>query len=397
MSRYTFVDLFAGCGGLSEGFYQKGFEALAHVEIDKYACQTLKERMRYYGYSDIDKKVINADITTETTLNEIIKIASEKDVDVLIGGPPCQAYSTLGRAKDENGMTNDPRNFLFESYVHILNKLLPKIFVFENVLGLLTAKVKDEKILSLILKELGKNYFLKKDIKECILNSVNYGVPQIRKRIVLIGIRKDINFSIDELYNLIEPTHNDLEDRFPNLPKYRTVADAISDLPYIRPGEGEKITNVNINKQQNDYLKTIGNDTGIIYDHVARKHNIVDMERYEQMAKNKWTFVELMKNRKDLAHDKKRVFSNSYTVQFYDQPSRTIIAHLQKDGNQFIHPDYKQKRTITVREAARLQSFPDDFKFSGPMTQQFKQIGNAVPPLMSVAIAKAISTMLERI
>ena len=115
------------------------------------------------------------------------------------------------------------------------------------------------------------------------------------------------------------------------------------------------------------------------------------------MSKNKWTFKDLIEKKPSLNHIKQRVFNNSYVVQFWDKPSRTIIAHLYKDGNQFIHPDHQQERTLTVREAARLQSFPDDFLFSGSRTQQYKQIGNAVPPLMAEAIAKSIKKALKEI
>ena len=133
-----------------------------------------------------------------------------------------------------------------------------------------------------------------------------------------------------------------------------------------------------------------------MYNHVARTHNIDDRMRYKYMAKNICKYEELLLKRPDLNHDKKRVFNNSYVVQFWNKPSKTIIAHLYKDGNQFIHPDHKQERTLTAREAARIQSFQDDFFFEGSRTQQFKQIGNAVPPLLSKAIAKSIKKNLEK-
>ena len=156
-------------------------------------------------------------------------------------------------------------------------------------------------------------------------------------------------------------------------------------------------------EKKNDKLKfTISqiNDEksdDILLDHVSRTHNEKDRSRYKEMSKNKWTFTELLEKRPSLNHEKQRVFNNSYVVQFWDKPSRTIIAHLYKDGNQFIHPDFKQERTITPREAARLQSFPDNFVFEGSRTQQYKQIGNAVPPLMAEAIAKSIKSTLEKI
>ena len=399
-NRYTFIDLFAGCGGLSEGFYKQGFHALAHIEIDPTACKTLRTRMRYYGYKEYEKAVLEMDITSEDVLDRLDEAVSGEEVDIIIGGPPCQAYSSLGRAKDEKGMKEDPRNYLFESYVRVLNHFLPKFFVFENVTGLLTATINGEHIVDKVVKELSKEYKVDFNPSINVLNSVNYGVPQIRKRVIIIGVRKDIDTEPAEVYESIIKTHYDpessLEDR-DGLRKYNTVRDAIEELPFLRPGEGKSEVPFKYSLA-NDFLKEIGsNNLGVLYDHVARRHNEADIARYEAMAENHWTFQELLQNREDLRHEKARVFGNSYVVQFWDMPSRTIIAHLYKDGNQFIHPDYKQGRTITVREAARLQSFPDDFRFEGPRTEQFKQIGNAVPPLLAEAIAKGMKKQLDEL
>ena len=131
--KYNFIDLFAGCGGLSEGFYKQGYNALAHVEINPTACKTLRTRMKYYGYENAEEAVLELDITREDVIDCIEKTVKEKEVDVIIGGPPCQAYSSLGRAKDDNAMRDDPRNYLFESYVKVLNHYKPKFFLFENV------------------------------------------------------------------------------------------------------------------------------------------------------------------------------------------------------------------------------------------------------------------------
>lgn len=397
---YTFIDLFAGCGGLSEGFLKHGFKSLVHLEYDESACASLRTRLKYYGYPNDELNVLEKDITDADVIEEIGSLCNKSATDILIGGPPCQSFSSLGRAKDENGMQDDPRNYLFESYEKILNHFKPKIFVFENVTGLLTAKLGKEKTVDIILKRLGKNYNLINNPHDMVLNSCDYGVPQVRKRVILIGIRKDLNIKPKEIYSGIIKTHynpDSSDEEKKGKKKYVTVKDAIYDLPSIKPGEGEKKIEHNVDKW-NNYLTQIRskNDKSLL-DHVSRTHNEKDRKRYSEMAKNQWTFKELLEKKPALNHIKQRVFDNSYVVQFWDKPARTIIAHLYKDGNQFIHPDANQERTITPREAARLQSFPDDFVFEGSRTQQYKQIGNAVPPLMSLAIAKSIKKVLENL
>lgn len=397
--KYTFIDLFSGCGGLSEGFYRMGFTALAHVEINHWACETLRKRMAYYGYSSIEREVIEKDITSADILTDIDNAVAGRSVDVIIGGPPCQAYSTAGRVRDAKGMASDPRNFLFESYVKILEYFRPKFFVFENVTGLLSARVNGKPIMPSIMSALGNSYKLINDPNILVHNTADYGVPQIRKRVIIMGVRKDITTKeAMDLYNGVVKTHwnpeTDVVER-KGLKKFVSVKDAIGDLPSVEPGE-DASTNSYDYPCNNAFLKRIGK-AGIypLMDHIARKHNALDRERFAIMINNHWSFGQLRKEMPQYEHEHARVFDNSYVVQWWDLPSKTILAHIHKDGFQFIHPDGNQARSFTVREAARIQSFPDDFEFAGSRGEKYKQIGNAVPPLFAEALAKSIKKNLS--
>jgi DNA (cytosine-5-)-methyltransferase len=399
--KYTFIDLFAGCGGLSEGFYRLGFKALAHVEINHWACETLRKRMAYYNYSNIDKEVIEDDITSDGIIKRIDKAVAGRNVDVIIGGPPCQAYSTAGRVRDFEGMSKDPRNFLFESYVKILEHYLPKFFVFENVTGLLSAKVNGEFIFPKIISALGNKYKVLQDPDILIHNTANYGIPQLRKRVIIMGVRKDIeDKEAIDLYNSTKKTNWVSEDeraKIKGLKKYITVYDAISDLPSVSPGEDASSASFSY-PCNNDFLNRIGKKGKYpLFDHVARKHNDLDRERFTIMIRNHWTFGQLRRNLPQYEHKNARIFDNSYVVQWWELPSKTILAHIHKDGFQYIHPDEKQARSFTVREAARIQSFPDDFEFAGSRGEKYKQIGNAVPPLFAEALATSIKKNLDDI
>ena len=390
--QYTFIDLFAGAGGFAEGFYKENYRALSHVEFDKYACDTLKERMRFYNYSEDEIKigVLHKDITDKDIIEKMNLSVNGSEVDVIIGGPPCQSFSSQGKARDPNGMKCDCRNYLYENYIKILNYYKPKFFVFENVRGLLSTKLNEKLIINDIFKDMKKNYHILEDKNRILLDASKFGVPQERKRVIIIGIKKNlkVDFSIEDIYN-------DLENISNNQPR-RTVFDAIADLPKLKAGQGQEVL-PHSPKIENDYLKLLRYPSQkTIHHHVARNHNSLDIQRYKFMSKNNWTLTELYSNKPDLIHPKKRLFNNSYVVQKYTMPSKTIIAHLYKDGNQFIHPDHTQQRTFTPREAARIQSFPDDFIFPCSKTQQYKQIGNAVPPLLAQHIAKLLKKYLKK-
>ena len=392
--KFNFIDLFAGAGGFAEGFYQEDFNALSHIEFDKYACDTLQERMKFYGYSNSEINNIEpTDITNENIIDIIDVGVGTNNVDVIIGGPPCQSFSSQGKARDKNGMKNDPRNYLYESYIKILNHYQPKFFVFENVSGILSTKINGKLIINDIFKDMKENYNILEDKMDIIINASDFGVPQERKRVIIIGVHKDIkkDFNINAL-----DLYNDLKI-ISKKQNTTTVFDAISDLPKLFPGEGTDIID-HKPSVLNEYLSSLRKkDEKIITNHRSRNHNKQDRLRYKYISENNWTLSELYKNVPSLVHEKKRLFNNSYVVQNYNRPSKTIIAHLYKDGNQFIHPDHTQERTFTSREAARIQSFPDNFVFPCSRTQQYKQIGNAVPPLLAKHIASVLKKYLKKI
>lgn len=398
--KYTFIDLFAGCGGLSEGFYRQGFKALAHVEIDHWACESLRARMRYYGYRDFEKEVIENDITSGDIIEKIDKSVKGRKVDIIIGGPPCQAYSTAGRVRDGKKMATDPRNYLFESYVRILEYYAPKFFVFENVTGLLSAKVAGEPILPKVLNALGSKYKVIGNPDILVHNTADYGVPQLRKRVIIMGVRKDLDTDVLQLYKDVIKTHwnpETPESERQGRKRFVDVKDAIGDLPAVEPGQDASCEEFNY-PCNNEFLQRIGKKgTHPLKDHIARNHNNLDRERFEVMIRNRWSFGQLRRAMPQYEHEHARVFDNSYVVQWWDLPSKTILAHIHKDGFQFIHPDGAQRRTFTVREAARIQSFPDDFEFNGSRGEKYKQIGNAVPPLFAEALAKSIRKNLDEL
>jgi DNA (cytosine-5)-methyltransferase 1 len=408
-SDLNYIDLFAGAGGMSEGFIREGFNPIVHVEMNKDASETLKTRLSYHFLSGslglniynqyLDKKitkeelwnfipkeiiesVINVEIsknTIEEIFLEIDKSRFAKSVDVLIGGPPCQAYSLVGRSRDPKGMKGDQRNYLFRYYAQFLIRYKPKYFVFENVLGLLTAgntKYLNE-MLSLFL-DAGYSADFK------VLNSENFGVLQKRRRVIIIGKRGAKKFN------------------FPNLPfldnQFSVKKDLFYDLPFLT--HGQEILKAKYAKPANEYLQNseIRNGVDYVTQHICRLHNERDLEIYS-VAIDKWLNFGKRLNYNDLpkrlqTHHNIHSFLDRYKVVNHLGHSHTIVAHISQDGHYYIYPDLKQVRSISVREAARIQSFPDNYYFEGGRTSTFKQIGNAVPPLMARGIAKKIKDLL---
>ena len=411
MPKYTCIDLFAGAGGLSEGFLQSGcFEFLAHVEWEKPMVDTLRNNLvKRWGYSEEEAKerVIRFDIQktdelmkgswTDETIStygsdnaeKVIKegidgLLGNKKVDIIIGGPPCQAYSIAGRAQDPNSMKDDYRNYLFESFVKVVDHYRPKMFVFENVPGILSAAPGDRLVIERIYEAFEKvGYEIRKpnDMKKSIYSAADFMVPQERRRVIIIGVEKKSNHSVEEFYQSLDSMKS-------NEPK-RTVRDAIGNMPKFKPlDKPYKEGNRNISHEQ------IGNE--IISLHKARYNNLRDINVFkvwiEKSMNNASTQEKLEFYHKVTG---KTSNHNKYRSLEWDKPSPTIVSHLYKDGLMFIHPDVKQLRSITIREAALLQSFPMDFEFIGSDAYCFKMIGNAVPVLFAKNIALSINKILE--
>lgn len=411
MKKYTVIDLFCGAGGLSEGFHQTGyFDFLAHVEWEKPMVETLRNNLiKRWNYSEDKSKkaVVLFDIQkTEELLNgnwsqDTIKIygnynhhlvikkgldglVGRKKVDVIIGGPPCQAYSIAGRAQDPNSMKFDYRNYLFESFVKVVDHYKPKIFVFENVPGILSAKPGDELVIERIYKafeDIGYEIRKPNIMKKSIYSAVDYGVPQDRRRVIIFGVLKGGNISLEKLYGQLTKLKIDGEkktvrDAIGNLPKFRVL-----DKPYK---EGSR----------NVSHELIGSE--IISLHEARYNNMRDIQMFKIWLSNNMNYCsneeKLEFYHKITGHTTNH---NKYRNIEWDKPSPTIVSHLYKDGFMFIHPDIEQLRTITVREAALLQSFPMDYEFLGSMAYCFKMIGNAVPVLFAKKIGEAVIKSLE--
>lgn len=416
----TVLDLFSGAGGLSEGFFRVGATFVGHVEADSHACKTLKTRTAYWNLKNKNKldiyhdyllkkitteelwneaevqnsnDVINTPISDETfneitkTIKQNLKNKNIKKVDLIIGGPPCQAYSVVGRARMQESVKCDPRNFLYLHYVKFLTTFKPKMFIFENVPGMKSAA--NGKHFNDIKKAIDDaGYHM--ELKELIAS--DYGVLQSRKRIIIVGWKKNkkqINYEYPE-FEIIEN-------------KY-TVKDVLDDLPVTKPanmieGKGKYRT------KTNQYLidsNIRDNEFDILTQHETRMHNDRDIEIYKE-AINSWDkdkkrlcYKELASRRPELiTHKNTTSFTNRFNViKANEKASHTILAHMAMDGHYYIHPDINQHRSLSVREAARLQSFPDDFYFEGPRTSQFRQIGNAVPPKMAEQIAKKIKDIL---
>ena len=412
----NYIDLFAGAGGLSEGFERAGFSPIAHVEMMREACDTLKTRSCYYALKnvangdEIYKKYLKGEISRETLWSSVPKDVLDKvicetmsdatlpriferisnlmakkgasELDLIVGGPPCQAYSIVGRAR--KNMEKDSRNFLYKLYVKFLKKFSPKVFVFENVQGLLSAgKGKYYEDLKQSCENAGY-VFLHKLIK-----AEEYGVLQKRRRVIIIGIKKNLALS-----NTSDPYP------IPNTVSYLNykIKDILSDLPPLKPGEHKN----SYSGRPTTYLSLtqIRKPGDVLTWHLTRSIREQDRDIYrfvinfrKKSGKNA-EYTDIPANLR--THKNLTGFLDRFkVVPENEHACQTMVAHISKDGHYYIHPDIEQARSLSVREAARIQSFPDDYYFEGSRTSAFTQIGNAVPPLLAYEIAKSIKNYLK--
>lgn len=434
------IDIFSGGGGLTEGFVKEGYKIVTHVEKDKWACETLKTRIIFYflkernqlelyneyiqrannyrtieenrrfiyeRYPELKEKleyeVLNytfgnpdedpnaTDIKDIiTSIENSMEYNNVQDIDLIIGGPPCQAYSIVGRGVMKEKVESDKRNYLFRYYKEIVNHFSPKMFVFENVPGIITAK--NGEILKTINKEFNEiGYTLLsgkgKDTRENIIDCSKLNIPQSRKRVILFGFKSELNLEY--------PSINDYRYDFDDI----TTKAAIGDLPKRSAGEGSygEVLRYPKNNKLSMYQRFMRKDSFGVTLHQTRAHNEIDLRNYYDviLARSKGkklVYTDFPEERR--THKNEKAFIDRYNVHWWDAVPHTILAHLAKDGHYNIHPDIKQCRSLTVREAARIQTFPDNYFFEGPRTAMFTQIGNAVPPLLSNIIAIKIKEFL---
>ena len=347
MSTLNVLDLFCGAGGLSYGFESAGFDILVGIDNDAKALETFE--LNHKG-----SKSICGDITQITYEEHIKPLLGGKQIDVIVGGPPCQGMSLSGPRKFD-----DPRNKLYLSYIRLVKEIQPKAFVIENVpglVGLFGGQIKD----SIIEKFTEMGYH----IEYKILCSADYGVPQSRKRVVFVGTKVG-SFEYPAINSNVV-----------------TCSMALSDLPALEDELGEEVSEYAMSPQ-NHYQQLMRRKSDVVLNHVAASHS--------DKVKKIIALVPDGGNYKNLPEEyrESRNFHVAWTRFASNKPAPTI------DTGHRHHFHYKYNRVPTVRECARLQSFPDDFKFLGNKTQQFRQVGNAVPPLMAQAIAEQVKKMLE--
>ncbi|MBI3654013.1 MAG: DNA cytosine methyltransferase [Acidobacteria bacterium] len=400
----TVVDLFAGAGGFGLGFQLAGYHVALSLELDEWAAQTLR-------YNNPEMKIVQADIRHFQSLGEILEVCSLSP-DIIIGGPPCQGFSIAGPAQKD---PKDPRNSLFKDFARWVETLSPQAFVMENVKGLLTQHTSTgEPVIDIIHKTFVRLGYA---VEVWLLNAAEYGVPQVRERIFIVGNRLGLKAlgvppKIRALSNAqANGSQMNLLGQDINLPKAISLLEAISDCPVLEAGEGEEVQPYK-KEPQNDYQRLLRGKQSVLYNHVAMEHSARLVERFKHIG-----WGESSADVPEEHQARRRNGNGALSGVVYDQnnrrlhphkPSHTIAASFYAN---FIHPF--QHRNLTAREGARVQSFPDHYRFMGKKTTpshsllqregrlaekhlcQYNQIGNAVPPLLAKAIAEHIKKAIQ--
>jgi DNA (cytosine-5)-methyltransferase 1 len=379
----TFIDLFSGCGGFTLGMERAGFTCLAAVDANQEAITVLKRNFPHI------KHVLQKDLTTFSA-GALAELVGQQEVDVIVGGPPCQGFSTVRQRDGANSgprMVEDPRRYLYQQFLAYVKFFRPKIFVMENVLGIKSAE--------------GGKYFTRVQhearqlgyrVHAQIEKAYELGVPQKRTRQLVLGTRGDLpHYFVNRVTRVSRAVENP------------SLGEAICDLPVLRAGAGQEVSDyiidrrkAHINKYGRRYLyETLEVQRAKrLTAHRARPHSERDRRDFAKLREGEHC-AEAMKRGVEFDFPYNReTFKDRYTRQHRDKLCSTIVAHLSKDGLMFIHPT--QNRSLTPREAARIQSFPDWFEFPVARTHQFRLIGNAVPPLVSEAVAIAVKNYLEQ-
>ena len=397
---YKFIDLFCGAGGFAKGFEMAGFQCIGGIDNVQAAVDT-------HAYNFPNSKSICRDIRTIEP-EEFHKEIGNQEVDVIIGGPPCPTFSTIGHAKiqsinkiHDRDITDDPRNELFLDYLKFVKYFQPKLFIIENVPTFMT-KYNGETFKA--VKEIIANDLPEYDLVDPtqVLNSVFYGVPQIRKRMMLVACKKGYSFEYPK------PTHwfhESLSTRSTDtfekakelnttdLPLYTNVKTALEDLPMITDNWKIDECEYSIHDDLKPYQKLMRKNTELsVRNNRCRMSNERAKKVFAHMKQGDM-YMDLPKNIRQILPFREDIFKDRLKKLVNTNPSWTVIAHIGMDGYMYIHPE--ELRTLSVREAARLQSFPDDFIFTGNQQQAYVQVGNAVPPLLSYALAKCALTALK--
>lgn len=366
MSRPTVIDLFCGAGGLSEGLRQAGFDILAGNDIDSHAGAT-------FAATHPDAKFLPGSIY-ELTPQDFLDATDLKkgQLDCLAGGPPCQGYSVYNH---QRGM-HDERSHLFKEYLRIVKGIMPKWLVMENVTGIMSAG-EGEAFQAVLAGIRGLGY----TVEAKILRAEDYGVPQERRRVVFIGNR------VGAPINWPAKTHGE------GLLPLTTIKDALSDLPTLTNGEDKGVTKYRT-RPTSDYQRELRQGSSAVHNHSASKLGAINIARMQHIPQGgSW---------RDVPHDllpagMKRAKRSDHTKRYgrmrWEGQSCTVLTKCDIHWGAYIHPE--QDRSITVREAARIQSFPDWFHFTGPRTEQFVQVGNAVPPMLGKCIGLALLKAAE--